>query len=349
MKTVIATVMVPFIRGGAEFHATNLKAALENAGHQAEIVTVPFKDYPPERIPEHILACRLFDLSESFGNKIDLLIGLKFPAYYFRHPNKVLWILHQHRQAYELWGTEYTNLHHSSQGVQVREAIIKADNFYLKEAKKIFTNSQNVSNRLYNFNQVHSTPLYHPPPGKNRFYCHSYENFIFYPSRLNNIKRQHLAIEAMRFVNNQVSLYLAGDADNPAYLNHLKTLIQKHKISDRIKLLNFISEEEKQELYSRCRAVLFIPYDEDYGYITLEAFYSRKAVITCRDSGGPLEFVENGETGYNCVPEPQKLASAIDALAGSEELARKMGQRAFEKISLMNISWDNVVKELTSL
>lgn len=348
MRIVIATVQVPFVWGGAEYLAKGLEEALERAGHEAEIVTVPFKWYPPERLPEHILACRLFDLTESCGNKIDLLIGLKFPAYYFRHPNKVLWILHQYRQAYELWGSEYPDLHLSPLGPAVREAIMRADNLYLKEAARIFTISQNVSSRLWRFNSIASTPLYHPCPGANKFYCETYDNYILFPSRLTNIKRQHLAVEAMRYVKSPVKLYLVGRADMPAYGERLKALARQYGLEEKVEFFDFVSEEEKRALYARCRAVLFPPYDEDYGYVTLEAFYSSKAVITCADSGGPLEFVENGETGLICAPEPQKMAEAIDILGDSESLARRMGENAREKILGMNISWDHVVRELTN-
>ncbi|OIQ07951.1 D-inositol 3-phosphate glycosyltransferase [Moorella thermoacetica] len=349
MRIVIATVQVPFVWGGAEYLAKGLKEALERAGHEAEIVTVPFKWYPPERIPEHILACRLFDLTESCGNKIDLLIGLKFPAYYFRHPNKVLWILHQYRQAYELWGTEYSDLHLSPAGPAVRGAIMRADNLYLNEARRIFTIAQNVSSRLRSFNQIPSTPLYHPCPGSDKFYCEAYDNYVLFPSRLNDMKRQHLAVEAMRHVRTPVKLYLVGRADMPAYRERLEKLVRQYGLEERVRFFDFISEEEKRTLYARCRAVLFPPYDEDYGYVTLEAFYSSKAVITCADSGGPLEFVENGENGFICEPDPLKIAEAIDALGDSESLARRMGENAREKILDMGISWELVVRELTSV
>lgn len=349
MRIVIATVQVPFVWGGAEYLANGLKEALERVGHEAEIVAVPFKWYPPERLPEHILACRLFDVTESCGNKIDLLIGLKFPAYYFRHPNKVLWILHQYRQAYELWGTEYSDLHFSSVGLAVREAIMRADNFYLREARKIFTISQNVSSRLHRFNQIPSTPLYHPCPGADKFYCEAYDNYILFPSRLDNMKRQHLAVEAMRYVKSPVKLYLVGRADMPAYRKRLEKLVHQYGLEEKVEFLDFVSEEEKRALYARCRAVLFLPYDEDYGYVTLEAFYASKAVITCTDSGGPLEFVEDGETGFICELDPQKIAEAIDALGDSEFLARRMGENAREKILNMGISWESVVRELTSV
>src|SRR3954462_3359539 len=103
MKVLVVTAQAPFVRGGAEIHAEGLCSALRAAGHQAEIAAIPFKWYPPEAIPPQMLACRLLDMTESDGMKIDVLIGLKFPAYLIPHPNKVLWVLHQHRPAYDLW------------------------------------------------------------------------------------------------------------------------------------------------------------------------------------------------------------------------------------------------------
>jgi hypothetical protein len=110
MRILITTVQVPFIRGGAEILAEGLRDALRSEGHEAEIVAIPFKWYPPERILEQILACRLLDITETMGMPIDRVIGLKFPAYFIPHTNKVLWILHQHRTAYDLWDHTLSDL-----------------------------------------------------------------------------------------------------------------------------------------------------------------------------------------------------------------------------------------------
>ena len=98
MRILIATVRIPFMSGGAEVQTEGLLHALADAGHQAEIVAVPFKWYPSACILDHMLACRLLDLTEFSGVTVDRVIALKFPAYYIPHPNKVLWIIHQHRQ-----------------------------------------------------------------------------------------------------------------------------------------------------------------------------------------------------------------------------------------------------------
>ena len=345
MRILIANTQVPFVHGGAEFLATSLAGTLREHGHHVEHINVPFKWYPPERILDHILACRLLDITESCGEVIDHVIGLKFPAYYVKHPSKSLWVLHQYRQAYDLWGTEYGDS--SFEQSTIRAAIVQADNNFIPEARKILSLSQTVASRLKRFNNVDAPPLYPPPPEHDRYYAEEPGDFILMPSRLNGMKRQHLAIEAMRFVKSSIKLVIAGAPDTKSYQNELKAMIRKYELQERVKLLGRISVEEKLNLYARALAVLFIPYDEDYGFITLEAGYARKPLITCRDSGGPLEFIGDQETGLVCEPDPKAIADAIETLAGDRMKARKFGQQALELIKTMNLSLDRVAEELT--
>ena len=347
MRIVIATVQVPFIYGGAEYHARNLKKALIDAGYEVDIVTTLFKWYPPERIVEHILACRLLDLSESTGQAIDMLIGLRFPAYYIFHHNKVIWLLHQHREAYELWGTEFGGLHHYPNGETIREIIKNCDNKFLREAKKIYANSKNVAQRLKKFNNIYAEPLYHPPPDYEKFYCDNFDNYLLFISRLSPIKRQHLAIEAMKLVKAPVKLIIVGSADNNNYQQYLLQLTEKNGLKEKVLFLGNINKEQKLKLFANALGVLFIPFDEDYGYVTLEAFYSHKPVITCKDSGGPLEFVEDNVNGFIVLPHPETIAEAIEKLSNNIQMAKKMGKAGYEKLKALNISWKNVVTKLT--
>ncbi|HMF58514.1 MAG TPA: hypothetical protein VK619_19370, partial [Pyrinomonadaceae bacterium] len=195
MRILIATTQVPFIRGGAEAHAEGLRDALIASGHETEIVAMPFKWYPPEKILEHMLACRLTDLTEVSGTPVDLLIGLKFPAYLIPHPNKVLWILHQFRTAYELWDHPLGDLIYSPNGAEVRDSIRRADMKLIPEAKKVFANSANVARRLKEFCGIDAEPLYHPPPNAEKFYSSDMEDYFFFPSRLCLPKRQALVLE----------------------------------------------------------------------------------------------------------------------------------------------------------
>ena len=346
MRVLIATVQVPFIRGGAEIHAKGLRDALCEAGHEAEILAVPFKWYPPEKILDHILACRLLDVSEVVGARIDLLIGLKFPAYFIPHPNKVLWILHQHRTAYELWDHPLSDLVYYPNGAQVRAAIEQADRKLIPEARAVFANSRNVAQRLKQFCGIDSTPLYHPPPNAEKFYSSPAENYLFFPSRLCIPKRQELALEALAVTRSPVRLCFAGTSDHPDYTDKLQSLARKLKVQKRVEWLGGIGEEEKRSLYARALAVIYPPTDEDYGYVTLEAMLAAKPVITCRDSGGPLEFVIDKKTGLITEPAAESLAAAFDFVWEHRDAAEALGHAGRARYESLNLSWTNVVQTL---
>ncbi len=347
MRILIATTHVPFIRGGAELLAEGLRDALCVAGHEAEIVNIPFKWYPPEKILDHMLACRLLDLTEVAGTAVDLLIGLKFPAYLIPHPNKVLWILHQHRTAYDLWDHAVLgDLIYSPNGAEVRDAIRQADGKIIPEAKRIFALSGNVAKRLRNFCGLDSEPLYLPPPDAEKFYAAPAEGYFFFPSRLSKSKRQSLVIEALRFTREPVEVRFAGAADTPSYGVELKTIAAQSGVGERVAWLGSISEEEKRVQYARSLGAVFPPVDEDYGFVTLEAMLSAKPVITCTDSGGPLEFVRAGETGLVCEPTPESLAAAMDELWKHRERAKLLGEQGRARYRAMNIAWPQIVGKL---
>ncbi len=348
MKILIATTHVPFIRGGAEAHAEELRQALINAGHEAEIIAIPFKWYPPEKILDHMLACRLFDLTEAAGISIDLLIGLKFPAYLIPHPNKVLWILHQHRTAYDLWDHPLNDLLTYPNGAQIRNAIKHADRHFIPQAKAVYANSQNVAKRLKSFCEIDSTSLYHPPPHAEQFYCAPATDYFLFPSRVDPIKRQSLMLEAMALTRHPVRVYFTGLAANAVYLEELMSLIRKYNLQGRVEWLGEVAEEEKIRLFAHSLGVVYPPVDEDYGYVTLEAMLASKPVVTCTDSGGTLEFVSPDETGLVAEPTPAALARALEQLWTNRERARLLGEAGRTRYEQLNITWANVVRTLTA-
>lgn len=346
MNIVIVTSQVPFVYGGAEVHAEQLRTALRAAGHQCEITAIPFKWYPPERILDQILACRLLDLTESCGVGIDRIIGLKFPAYLIPHPNKVLWILHQHRPAYDLWDHPIGDLVHAANGAGVRNAIMAADRQWIPEAKAVFANSRNVAARLKQYCNIDSQPLYHPPQNADKFYCAVDEGYFFYPSRLTRLKRQALVLEALAQTVNPVQVRFSGSPENPAFAEELISLAHRLKVDKRVEWLGYITEDEKLHYYAHAKAVIFPPVDEDYGYITLEAMLSAKAVITCTDSGGPLEFVLDRETGLVAEPTAASLAAAMDDLWENPNRARQWGEVGRERYLGLEITWAKVIEKL---
>ncbi len=195
---LICTAQVPFTTGGGELHVNNLRRAFQDEGYKAEVVALPFKWYPPSEIMRGALAWRLLDLREANGRTVDLVVGMKFPAYLVEHPNKVLWIMHQHRAAYNLCGTPFDDLSNYPDGAQIRTFIRHCDNRFIPQAKKVFANSQAVADRLQHYNRIESAPLYHPPPRDGHLRSGEYGDYVFYPSRLEPQKRQELLIRAMR-------------------------------------------------------------------------------------------------------------------------------------------------------
>jgi glycosyltransferase involved in cell wall biosynthesis len=346
MNILIATVQVPYVFGGAEVHAEQLCTALKTAGHQCEIATVPFKWYPPERILDHILACRLLDLTESCGVGIDRVIGLKFPAYLIPHPNKVLWVLHQYRAAYDLWDHPLGDLVHAPNGASVRDAIAAADRQWIPEAKAVFANSRNVAERLKRYCDIGSQPLYHPPQNADRFYCDEDGGYFFYPSRLTKLKRQSLVLQALALTQNPVKVRFSGSAENPAFGKELTDLAHGLRVEKRVEWLGYITEEEKLYNYAHARGILFPPVDEDYGYITLEAMLSCKPLITCTDSGGPLEFVTDHETGLVAEPSPSALSAAMDLLWENPGQAKRWGEAGRQRYLDLHITWADVIERL---
>jgi glycosyltransferase involved in cell wall biosynthesis len=338
---VVCEAQVPFVEGGAEKHVRALVEQLRWAGYLAERVAVPFKWYPKSEILAHAAAWRLLDLSESNGRPIDLVIGTKFPSYFVRHPNKVAWLIHQYRAAYELCGTEYSDLDHVEGDVGLRATLIDLDTRMLGECRRIYTNAGNTAARLRKFNGLEAEALYHPPHLASELKAGPYGDYVLGVGRLETVKRPDLAIQAMRLVDPPVRLLLVGEGTQRA---NLEALAEQLGVADRVKFLDAVPDEGLIELYAEALAVVYPPFDEDFGYVTLESFLSRKPVITATDSGGPLEFVIDGVNGAIVPPQPDAVAEAINRYAANRSLAASHGAAGHARASL--VTWDGVIEKL---
>jgi glycosyltransferase involved in cell wall biosynthesis len=345
VKVAVVSTQIPFVRGGAELLAEWLTEKLDERGHEAELVRLPFSWSPPDRIIHHILATRLTRLRSA-----DRVVAMKFPSYFVPHEDKVLWLLHQFRQAYELWGTPLQGFPAGPAGATVREAVVAADNAFLPEARSIYSNSSVTAARLKRFNDLDATVLHPPLRDESAYRCESFGDYVFFPSRISPTKRQELLVEALAYTTTDVRAVVAGSPDVPEYLERLQELVERDGLSDRVELIgDWISEERKLELYANALAVVYTPFDEDsYGYVTLESYQSGKPVITCHDSGGVLQLVENGISGFVVPSRPEALAEALDELADDRALAERLGEGGRENVERLQISWDAVVEALTT-
>jgi glycosyltransferase involved in cell wall biosynthesis len=340
-RVLVCETQVPLVRGGAENLVRQLVAQLRRHGYLADRVSLPFKWYPKEEILAHAAAWRLLDLSESSGYPIDLVIGTKFPSYFARHPHKVVWLIHQYRAAYDLCGTRYGEFDHTDLDVGVRERLIALDTQMLGECRRLYTISRNTAARLEKFNGLHAGVLYHPPKLADRLHGGPYGDYVLSVARLESVKRISLVVRAFAKVPSPVRFLIVGDGTER---RQLEALVEDLRLGDRVTFLGAVSDEALIALYADALAVVYAPYDEDYGYATLEAFLARKPVITALDSGGTLEFVRHGVNGLICEPDPEALADAIGALHGSTARAAALGEAGFDLARA--ITWDGVIEAL---
>ncbi len=345
-RVAVLGAQVPFVRGGAELLNESLVKEINKLeGVQAELIQLPFKWYPEEQIINDIAAWRLLDLSESCGKKIDLVIPTKFPTYAVEHSNKILWLVHQHRVLYDLENTEFDyskedKLRFNSK--IIRAKIRKIDVDFILESEKRYTIADNVTSRLQNFNGISAETLYPPAPFADKIISGDYGDYILFIGRIEKMKRADLLVKAMLTSAKKTKAYFIGigsESDN------LDNLIKNNKLADRCKMLGYVSEEDLAYYLANCKAVFYAPYDEDYGYATIEAFLAKKPVITCHDSGEVATIVNNTQSGFVVDNEPKAVADVIKKLYTlSPSQLNKMAKKGHEFAK--SISWKHVLEKL---
>lgn len=341
-KTVlVCEAKVPFVHGGAELHVRGLVDELTRRGYRAERASVPFKWYPKEELLAQTAAWRLIDLSEANGERIDAVVATKFPTYFVRHPNKITWLFHQYRAIYDLCGTPYSEFGHSEADVRLRDTLIRLDNEVLAESTRLFANARNTAARLARYNGLTAEPLYHPPPLAGKLQPGIFGHYVLSVGRLEANKRVELIVHALAHTDRRLRLVVVGEGP---LRQQLEQTAADAGVADRVTWTGGVDEQQLADLYGGARGVVFPPFDEDYGYVTLEAFLAHKPVVTTTDAGGPLEFVEHGVTGFVAEPSPEALGAAISRLAGEPALARSLGDAGYDRVR--SITWDGVVDRL---
>ncbi|HZQ82809.1 MAG TPA: glycosyltransferase family 4 protein [Gaiellaceae bacterium] len=334
MRVVVAAPQVPFVRGGAEVMADDLVGALRARGHEAELVTVPFKWYPEARVLDQAFLWRLVDLTESDGRPIDRVIATKFPAYCVRHPNKVAWVLHQFRQAYDYDRTDLGQYDESPFDRATRQAVARLDAVALGEARRVFATSRNVADRLQRFNGIEAELLPHPPQALD-YRTAEPEGFVFSVGRLDRAKRLDLLIEAARR-EPSLRVVVAGAGPDEQRLRSLA--------NGNVEFVGRVDETQLADLYARCSAVFYAPVDEDFGMVPYEAFLAEKPVLTTTDAGGPLEVVHDRQTGLVVAPDASELARGAAYLAAHVDEAKAWGRAG--RALAERVTWDACVDAL---
>jgi glycosyltransferase involved in cell wall biosynthesis len=323
---------MPFARGGAELHMENLVAALAAAGHRSELVRLPTA-WDKERVFDSALAWRLAPVDA------DVVIATNFPSYFVRHPRKVVWLFHQHRGLYDGADSAWSDVGLDDDSLEAQRLMTEWDATALGEARHVFSTSGVVAARLARYNGLEAEPLYHPPPLHDRLHGGPFGDYVFCASRLEQNKRPDLLVGALPHLSSPTRVALAGTGTMHDSLVDLAGARR-----DRLDLLGFVDDDTLVGQYANALGVVYAPFDEDYGYVTLQAFLAGKPVITTTDAGGVLEWVEDGETGFVCEPEPEAVADAIDRLAADPTAAAAMGEAGRSRAA--ELGWDAVVARL---
>lgn len=336
MDVIVCGAQVPFVHGGAELQQDNIVRAMREAGHRAELVHLPTA-WEKDRLFDAPLAWRMLPLDA------DLVVATNFPSYFARHDRKVVWLVHQHRGAYDAIDAEWNDLGLDDSALEVQRQMTEWDTRALGEARKVFTISRVVSDRLARFNGLDGEALYHPPPLADRLHPGPMGDYVFTPTRLEANKRPDRIVDAVAGATSSVRARVAGRGSMAAAI---ADQAERGGAAHRLDLLGFVSDEQLVSEYAGALGVVYAPLDEDYGYVTLQAFLAGKPVITSSDSGGVLEWVEDGVTGFVTDGSPEQMADAIDRLAANREHAAAMGAEGRRRAQ--QLSWSSVVERLTT-
>jgi glycosyltransferase involved in cell wall biosynthesis len=334
VDVVVCGAQKPFVRGGAELHQEQLVGAIRAAGHRADLVRLPVA-WERDRLFDAPVAWRMVPVDA------DLVIATNFPSYYVRHPRKVVWLFHQHRGAYDAADAAWSDLGLDDGALEVQRQLTEWDSRVLEEAERLYTTSSVVADRLRRFNGLAGKPLHHPPPLHERLRPGRFGDYVFCATRLEANKRPRLLVDSLAHARPQVRSVVAGRGE---LSGDLERRARRQGVDDRLELRGYVGDEELVELYAGALAVVYAPVDEDYGYVTLQAFLAGKPVITAADSGGVLEWVEDGVTGLVTDGSPEAVGAAVDRLAADRELAERLGAAGRERVR--GLAWPPVVREL---
>ncbi len=342
-RIAVVTSSPPFAEGGHLVIARAVIQALRDAGHEADLVLTPQNRFG--RQAAAYAANWLTDVGiDAFGRKIDQVISFRFPSYAVRHERHVCWLNHTMREYYDLWPRLIAGLGRKGRLKEgVRKAIIHAADRYLlsHNVTKLFVQSRTIEHRLAGLRGVQSTVLY-PPPPQRPYRCDGYGDYLFAVSRLTPLKRFDLLLQALARPEAQgVRCVLAGEGEEES---RLRQMVRELGLEKRVSMIGRVDSPALVEHLAKCRAVAFIPYDEDYGFITVEAFAARKPVVTCADSGGPTELVQDGVHGAVAAPDAARLASAIARVMCDPAAAERMGTAGYKVAS--GLTWERTVPQL---
>lgn len=206
---------------------------------------------------------------------------------------------------------------------RIKEVLFKKlDYIAVRKSSVILGISREIKDRIKRFYNRESY-IFYPGINPQDYQVGRYEDYILAPGRFEITKRSDLIMKAMDFVKNKnIKLVMVGSG---TLSENIRKMSKKYKNVD---FKGYVSKEELKKLYSDCLATIYVPVQEDYGYVPVEAAASGKATIGTNE-GGLKETIIDKKTGFLLKEvTPKKIAEKIDLLAENKSLAIKMGKNA---------------------
>ncbi len=159
--------------------------------------------------------------------------------------------------------------------------------------------------------------------------------YFLYPSRINKPKRQDLLIKSWKeFIQKHPNekLIIAGSLENRKYYEEIKKLAEKTK---NVYIKTNLDKREFLKLYKECKAVIFIPFLEDFGIVPFEALALGKPLIAV-DKGGYVKLIEG-------IPQYYKIREMFSEEKMIKEINKTLEMFLKSKImprKIKNISYN---------
>jgi glycosyltransferase involved in cell wall biosynthesis len=163
-------------------------------------------------------------------------------------------------------------------------------------------------------------------------------DLIVTASRLEHPKRIDLLIKAYAKSGVNLPFWIIGTGPQQQELQQLAYQTPGVVLKGRL------SDAELVAAYQRACFVPFIPTQEDYGLITIEAFLSGAPVLTTRDAGGPTELVEHQISGWIAEPNVDSLAEGMQRLTSDLARSKQMGLAG--RMRAQTITWPDLISKL---
>ena len=342
MRVLVVTSSPPFVEGGHLVIARELVRACRESGHEADLVVTPQNRFG--RQGAAYAAAWLTDVAQAAdGGAVDQVISLRYPAFAVRHPRHTCWLNHTMREYYDLWPQFSAPLSWQNRVKESlrRRVIQTADRHFLTNGvQRRFVISGTVQARLSR-SGIDATVL-HPPAPLRPYRCDDYGDYVFAVSRLTPLKRFDLLLDALAQPEARgMKAVIAGEGEAR---DELAARCRRLGLEERVQFVGRLDDEALLTHLARCRAVAFVPFDEDYGFVTAEAFAAGKAVVTCSDSGGPTELVTDGVSGVVCAPTAVALASGLRRVMEDRDAAERLGAAGRARVA--TLTWPDTVARL---